>query len=161
MNLIRTLLLTLQTANIDLPSEVKLNPIFIPTFIEFDALVGTSATIFSLLSFVGILATIGIVIFWVYKIVRLGVEGIQSEGKSEKIEELTKKLQNIFLGIFMSFLFPIILSIIGLFSGIGTIFEWPRMFRACEVGEYYYYYQAYLDQDGPDAITDADTICGL
>lgn len=161
MNLILNSLITLADAKVDLPSEINLSrPIVIPTFIDFSSIAGSSATVFSLLSFVGVMATIGIVIFWIYKILRLGVEGLQSEGKSEKIQELTKRLRYVLTGAFMSFLFPVILSIIGIFVGIGTIFEWPRMFRSCEVGGYHYYFQAYLAQNGSTAINDADNICG-
>jgi hypothetical protein len=154
---------TNQTTTITLPSEIgnKLDTIRIPTFLNFSSFVGSSATIFSFLAFFGTLATIGIAIFWIYKIIRLGIEGIQSEGKQEKIQELIKKLQRIFLGIFMSFLFPVILSIIGIFAGIGNIFQWPKMFQSCNSPTYQYYFQAFLAQEGVNSTDLADRECNI
>ena len=150
---------------VNLPSEVKLDPIFIPTFIDFSttfsALGGPASTVFSFISFLGVLATAGVSIFWVFRILKIGIDGLQSEGKPEKIQELSQNLINVLKGVFMSFLFPLILSIIGIFAGIGTIFEWPRMFRQCQDnGEYAYYFQAYLAAEGSSSQTFADTECG-
>ena len=150
----------LQQASVNLPDEVNLKPITIPLFVDFSAVAGSSSTVFSLVSFIGVIATLGIVAFWIYKIVRLGIEGMQSGGKADKIQELIKKLQNILLGVFMSFLFPVILSIIGIFAGLGTIFDWPRMFRSCESADYDYYFQAFLDKRGENAREEADAECG-
>ena len=163
MNYLKYILTTLQNGTITLPEEVgsKLETITIPTFVDFGPLIGSSSTIFSFLAFIGSLATVGIAIFWVYKIVRLGIDGIQSEGKQEKLQELTKRLQNIFVGVFMSFLFPVILSIVGIFAGIGTVFEWPRMFRSCNSPSYEYYFQAYLAKEGQTATQQADAECGF
>jgi len=151
---------TLQQASVTLPDEVNLKPITIPLFVDFSAVAGSASTVFSLISFIGVAATVAIVVFWIYKIVKLGIEGMQSGGKADKIQELIKKLQNIFVGVFMSFLFPVILSIIGIFAGVGTIFEWPRMFRSCESPNYNYYFQAFLDKGGNDAQLQADIECG-
>ncbi len=151
-NLIKNIV-TIATTDINLPSQLgnKLDTIRIPTFIDFSALELGSATVFSFLAFLGTVATVALVAFWIYRIVRLGIEGIQSEGKPEKIQELIKKLQSILLGVFMTFLFPLILSIIGIFAGVGTIFNWPKMFRACPASSTYeYYFQAYLNIGGVD-----------
>lgn len=159
--MIQTIISTiLQQSTVTLPDEVNLKPITIPLFVDFSAVAGSASTVFSLLSFLGVIATLGIVAFWIVKIVQLGVEGMQSGGKSDKIQELIKKLQNILLGVFMSFLFPVILSIIGIFAGLGTIFEWPRMFRSCESADYDYYFQAFLDKGGANAREEADAECG-
>jgi len=156
------LILLLQTSSttIDLPDEFRIKPIRIPTFIDFSTIVGSSATVFSFLSFVGILATVGITVFWIGKAVQLGILGMQSGGKQDKIQEIMKSLRNVFTGVFMTFLFPVILSIIGIFAGVGTVFDWPRMFRSCGTDTYDYYFQAYLDQEGSDATAQADAICG-
>ena len=146
---------------VDIPDQAKLEAIRIPLFADFSAVAGSASTVFSLVATIGSLATIGIVIFWIVKIIQLAVAGIQSEGKQEKMQELIKRLQNILVGAFMSFLFPVILSLIGIFAGIGTIFEWPRMFRSCEgSGEYDYYFQAFLAQPGENAAQSADSVCG-
>ncbi len=137
-----------------------LEDIVIPVFIDFGPLQPGSATVFSFLSAIGIFATIAIVIFWIYRILIIGIEAFKSEGKPEALQAVFKKLQNILLGVFLSLLFPVILSIIGIFAGIGTVFEWPRMFRSCDYPDYDYYYQAYLDQEGSNATEQADKLCG-
>jgi len=64
--------------------------------------------------------------------------------------------------MFITFLVPIILSVVGVLLGIGTIFAWPKMFSSCNAvsfdatQNYQYYFQAYL-KEGEAA---ADALCG-
>lgn len=146
-----------------------LDQIRIPLFLDLSGFDPGSATILSVLTSIGILATIAIAIFWIYRILVIGIETFKSEGKPEALQGIFKKLQNILAGVFLSLLFPVILSIIGIFAGIGTVFDWPRMFRSCndEPDNFEYYYQAVLGfpselnvEGGNSAVTWADDQCG-
>lgn len=125
---------------------INLETIRIPLFLPFDADFAESATVFSWLSFIGILATVALVIFWIFLILRTAVKAMQSRGESDGLQDVSKRFQSIFIGVFLTFLVPVILSVIGVLIGIGTIFAWPKMFTECRNKvNYQYYYQAYLE----------------
>lgn len=125
-------------------------------------------SIFSWVSFFGILLIVLIVVYWVWVIIKIGVLAIQSEGNQEKLQEVAKRFRAIFLSMALFFLFPVALSLIGIFLGIGNIFQWPKMFSFCNVlvesdlpsspRNVIFYYQVFLGE-GEGDFQKADLIC--
>jgi len=146
---------------------IDLNPIVIPLFNSgmFDFV--SDASIFSWFAFLGGLLTIGMVAYWIVRILVSGVEALRSEGDQEKLQQSYAKLRANFIGMFLTFMFPAILSIIGFILGIGSIFNWPKMFTQCDYTEvrdeetvrYQFYFQAFLGP-GDGSIEKTDAICG-
>lgn len=138
----------------------EISPIYIPVFVAPDP----SFSIFSWIFFIGALASIGAVIFWIYRIIKAAVKALRSEGKSEDLGEAWKEVQGVIISAAMTLAFPVILSLVGAILGIGTIFEWPRMFRECDEGAASdYYFQAFLavPEGNTDPIGYADGQCFL
>jgi len=101
-----------------------------------------------------------LVIFWIFLLVKAGVKGLQSQGSPEGIAEAFKQVQSVLVGAIITLFFPVVLSIIGVFFGIGTIFSWPKMFQFCaESSGVQFYYQALLYKD-PNDITGSGAIAG-
>lgn len=147
----------------------EINFSFFPIFRSFDA---RYATVLSWASFIGTLLTIGIVIFWIFLIVKTSIQVILAEGVPEKIAEGTKKIKSVFIGMAITFVFPAILILVGLIVGLGgNVFEWPKLLSSCEQitqikGErvgFTYYFQALLraDEIFPEGWTsqDLDNFC--
>lgn len=154
-------------------STFGLDKITIPFFPVFDAINPQYATVFSWVTYIADVIVILIVIFWIVRILLAGIEGIRSEGDQAKLQEAFKKIQSNLIGIGITFLVPIVLTLIGFLIGIGSIFNWPKMFSGCpghpavyvngvrEEGTYDYYFQAYFDtKAGDDPATYAE-ICNL
>jgi hypothetical protein len=142
-------------------NKIELEKISIPFFKNFINFNTDNANLWTWAAFIGSLATVGLVIFWVYLILRAGVKALQSQGTPEGLEEAFKKIKSVFIGAALSFFFPVILSLAGIFLGIGSIFQWPKMFSNCN-GTYQYYFQAYLDKDiGKNDIATTDAYCGV
>lgn len=148
-------------SELNIDNEIGLREIRIPIFTSFIDFNTENASIFSWLAFVGSLATIGLVVFWVFLLVKAGVKGMQSQGNSENLGLAFKQVQSVLIGAAISLLFPLVLSIIGLVLGIGTIFSWPKMFQLCDDSTgYQFYFQALLDgQKGDGTTAGADNAC--
>ncbi len=155
-------------------SNVGLDPIVIPFFPVFGTINSKSYTVISWITFIGGVLIILVVIFWILRILLAGLEAIRSEGDQEKLQEAFKKLQSNLVGVGVTFLIPIILTVIGFVLGIGSIFNWPKMFSDCpgshpqydssgnRVSGYDYYFQAYFSaKPGEDSTQVADATCGL
>ena len=141
--------------NVDPTDKFKLEPIKIPLFNVGNTV---NFSIFSWLAFAGSLATVGLVIFWIYLMIRAGIKGLQSEGKPEGIAEAANQVKSVLIGMFITFLFPAILSLAGTFVGVGNIFQWPKMFSYCNgsaaVGQSTqdtYYFQVFLREGAASA----------
>lgn len=114
--------------DVDVP-EVSIKPITIPLFgapIDLG-----NFSIFSWLVFLGGLVISLLVIYWIFLFVRTGLKAIQSNGKPEVLAEVGKSAQSILVGIAITFLIPIVLSLVGYVLGIGNVFAWPKMFSLC------------------------------
>ncbi len=114
-------------------------------------------TILSWVTFAGGLLVSGVVIYWIYKIIRAGLKAIQAEGEADKITEARQQLQAALTGIAVTFLVPIVLSFVGIIFGFGTMFEWPKSFSGCAQPndkDYQYYFQA-LAQEATEEAADA------
>ena len=142
--------------------KIKLDPIIIPFFPVFGSIDPSSATVLTWITFiVGVLIVL-VIIFWIARILFAGLEAIRSAGDAEKLQEAFKKIQSNLVGIGITFLVPIVLSVIGFVLGIGTIFNWPKMFSACDDAQYDYYFRAYFNAPpGQDPVDFANGVCGV
>jgi hypothetical protein len=136
--------------------EWGLQEIRIPIFpINFTD-ISSYNTVLSWLTFAGSIIVSGVVIYWIYKIIRAGLEAIQAEGDADKITESRKKLQAALTGVAFTLLVPIALSFVGIIFGFGTMFQWPKSFSGCEEGSQYdYYFQAFAQEPTEEAATAA------
>ncbi len=141
-----------------LPEQIsdKIKPIEIPIFpIVVEGFDPKYSTILSWLSFAGVILTIIVLAIFIVRIVFLSYKMIvQGSEKEEVVGDVFKKFRLNFVGLIITFLTPIILSLIGGFLGIGNIFRWPKMFSSCSGSEYEFYFEAYLREG-----TDADNLC--
>ncbi|MFS8130709.1 MAG: hypothetical protein ACMG57_01890 [Candidatus Dojkabacteria bacterium] len=156
-------------------STFKLDTITIPFFPVFDAINPKYATVLSWVTYIADVVVILIIIFWIVRILLAGIEGIRSEGDQAKLQEAYKKLQSALIGIGITFLIPILLTLIGFLIGIGSIFNWPKMFSGCpgmpatydpvsgnrDEGTYEYYFQAYFDVKAGNDPAAYAAKCGL
>ena len=146
--------------NCTLDNNIGLEAIKVPIFSSFIDFNTQNASIFSWVAFIGSLATVGLVIFWIFLLVKAGVAGLQSQGNPEALALAFKQVQSVLVGAAISLFFPFVLSVIGVFFGIGTIFSWPKMFQFCnESSGVQFYYQALLDKDIKGDKTKADAKC--
>jgi hypothetical protein len=138
---------------------VDIEPIQIPLFGTTYMGFLSNASIISWLSFVGTLLTGIISVFWVFRILVAGVNALRSEGDQTKLQESYSQLRSSFIGIFITFLIPVILSIIGVIFGIGSILQWPESFQLCQEGsDYQFYFEALLKEGDKSS---AESSCGI
>jgi len=146
-------------------SGINIQELDIPFFTSFIDFNTNNASIWTWLIFAGGLFTVGLVIFWISLLVRAGFKAMQSGGNAEGLTELSKSIRSIFIGITLTIMVPIILSVTGTALGIGNVFQWPKMFTKCNVTsgtvKYEYYFQAYLAAGSKhiDPKTYADSQC--
>lgn len=146
--------------NCNLDENIGLQEIRIPIFASFIDFDTNNASILSWASFIGALATVGLVVFWVFLLVRAGVKGLQSQGDATNLGDAYKSVQAVLIGAAVTMIFPLFLSIVGLLLGIGTIFSWPKMFQFCDDStNYEFYYQALLDAKNDSDHSKAEAAC--
>lgn len=154
------------TAQSDFDTDIGLSdPIEIDYF-PILSLPGPEYTVLSWLSFLGLLLTLGFILFWIFLILR-AVSGLyQNADTPEGLTDAFTKLRSLFIGLILTFVFPIGMSILGSVLGIGMFWTWPAAFRECNDEEnftnlqtnnidditrlsgrtdYSYYFQAILD----------------
>lgn len=140
-----------------------LDPITISFFPQVTLIDAEYASFLSWLSFIANIAILVLVLFWLYKIFFAGIEAMRGGGEAEKLVESWKKVRAVLLGVTISFLIPIILSIVGTFLGVGAIWEWPLAFRECKDDRYDYYFQALQEWSQTTNVSDpkaeVDSIC--
>ncbi|GIW58878.1 MAG: hypothetical protein KatS3mg086_163 [Candidatus Dojkabacteria bacterium] len=140
-----------------------LDPITISFFPQVTLIDAEYASFLSWLSFIANIAILALVLFWLYKIFFAGIEAMRGGGESEKLIESWKKVRAVIFGATISFLIPIMLSIVGAFLGVGAIWEWPLAFRECKDDRYDYYFQALQEWSQNTTISDpkteVDNIC--
>ncbi|MEO6728959.1 MAG: hypothetical protein ABIM99_03490 [Candidatus Dojkabacteria bacterium] len=143
-------------------SDFGLDAITIPFFPVFGTINSKYATVLTWITYAADIIIILIIVFWIARILIAGLEAIRSEGDQEKLQEAFKKLQSNLVGIGITFLIPIILTVIGFVLGIGSIFNWPKMFSGCKDETYDYYFKAYFNAPaGEDPTAFASSVCGL
>jgi len=143
-------------------TSVGLQPIVIHFFPVFGTINSKYATVLTWITFAADILIVLVIIYWIIRILLAGLEAIKSEGDADKLQEAFKKLQSNFVGIGITFLIPIILTVIGFVLGNGSIFNWPKMFSGCKDSNYDYYFKAYFNAPaGQDPTEFASTTCGL
>lgn len=142
----------------DLDTGTGLNEIVIPLFSSSLFGFAENASIISWLAFAGGLFTVIILAYWIFRILVSGIQALRSEGDPVKLQESYGKLKSNFIGMFITFLIPLVLSLIGAFLGIGTIFQWPTSFQLCEDSEYRFYFEAYIVAGNEE---DAKNLCNI
>lgn len=146
---------------LDVDDQIGLQPIEIAFFPQANIINSEYATILSWLSFAANLAIIGLILFWVYRILVAGVGAIKSEGEAEGLAEAWKRSRSVLLATGLTFLIPIVLSVIGAALQVGAIWDWPLAFRSCEDDRYDYYFQAVqaFEEEGIADRNAIDNIC--
>lgn len=142
--------------------NVGLEEIKIPIFGQPSFLKDTPYyTIFSWISFGGLLFSIGLVIFWIALIVRAAFQAVQSEGNEEGLGESFKRVQSVFVGAGVALLVPIAISLFGGIIGLGPLWDWPAGLRDCPGGSKQYFFQQVLELKGSaeDPVAEAESIC--
>jgi len=148
--------------NLNVDERIGLQTISIPYFDQIAIPGDEYSTTLSWLSFIGSVASIAIVAFWIVLVLRAAFSALQAEGEPEQMAESFKKLRSVFIGAAIAIAFPIGLSLIGFFFGLGPLWTWPAAFRDCPNSTNRYYYQEVLDQErsgAADAVTAANQAC--
>jgi hypothetical protein len=146
-------------------TPLDLDPIRIPIFAApFNILPNSEhATILSWVGFFGSIITIGIVVFWIYLILKASFQALKSQENPDEIGEAQKRVVSTFIGAGLSILIPVIISIVGVFVGAGPLWNWPVAFRKCEDGTDRYYYQVVIENaqttDSKTAVEQAEARC--
>lgn len=146
-------------------TPLDLDPIIIPIFAApFNILPNSEyATIMSWIGFVGSVVTIGIVVFWIYLILKASFQALKSQENPDEIGEARKKVISTFIGAGLSIIIPVIISIIGVFVGAGPLWNWPVAFRKCDDGSDRYYFQVVIENaettDSKTAVEQAEARC--
>jgi hypothetical protein len=151
--------------SLDIDERIGLEPITISFFNQIDLGPDQYYTIFSWVSFVATMFTIGLVIFWIYLVLRAAFGALKSEGDSEQLAESFAKVKSAFIGASMALLFPILLSVFGFIFGLGPLWSWPSGLRSCpNVEESAFYFQEVLrqaDTGVQDPVDAAERSCGI
>lgn len=129
---------------LDIDNSIGLDPIKIPFFPQVNLPTNEYSTFLSWASFIGGLFSIGLVIFWVFLILRASFTMLKSEGNEEMVADSISRLKSVFIGAALSIIFPIGLSVIGGILGLGNLWAWPAAFRNCPGTDSNYYYQEVL-----------------
>ncbi|MCS7316996.1 MAG: hypothetical protein NZZ41_01565 [Candidatus Dojkabacteria bacterium] len=121
-----------------------------------------SFSLISWVSFLAILITIVAIIYWAFLIIKASIQALQSDGIPDKLQEAYKRIRSLIVSLILSFLFPVILSLVGILFGIGNIFQWPKMFSFCKAARPsegpIFYYQVFLGE-GKTSYEDTDKLC--
>lgn len=131
----------------DTDDNVGLQAINIPFFPQLSLEDTAAFSILSWLSFVGGIFSIGILIFWVFTIVKAGARALRAQDNEEELQQAFNETKATFVGASIALLFPVLLSIIGAIIGIGGVWNWPQAFRTCNNPNYGFYYQAFANGD--------------
>jgi hypothetical protein len=118
------------------PSGINLNQITLPSFVDL-----TFVNNFSIVSYFALglnLVFIGIVLLWIFIIVRAAVKVITAGASDEPLQEAKKKVGNVALSAAILIGFLAVLTIVANFLGLGNFWQWPKSFSICNDGRYYY-----------------------
>ncbi len=145
--------------NIDLGSGLGgLDTITIPYFPQL-SIDSRYQTTFSWISYILVWILVGIIVFWIYKILRAGIKAMGAGDNQEQLQAAFNEVKSVLKALAISFIFPIFLSVLGVLLGYGFVWDWPLAFRSCEgSGEFEYYYQAFAQLETKE---EADAVCGI
>lgn len=157
------LLHLLAQSTIELDENIGLQEVRLTFFPQPDFAVG-EFSILSWLSFIGGIATVGLIAYWIFLILAASFSALQSSGEAEGLAESYNKLKSTFIGAGLAFLFPLALTLVGVIMGLGPFWTWPKAFQRCESSQYTFYYQALLAEEVDNtrevAAVQAEDICG-
>ncbi len=148
--------------NFDVEGVGLEEPIVIPFFNQIALPNDPYFSALSWLSFIGLLVSIGLIIFWIALIIRAAFQALQSEGNEEGMAESFNKLKSVFIGAGISIAVPIILSLIGGIMGLGPLWNWPAAFRGCPNTDRSFFFQEVIYQSGnniQDPVKAAENAC--
>jgi len=116
--------------NIKVP--INITPITISTF-NTPYLNINNFSLISWLSTLGIIIIVALTVYWFFLILKIIFDAINASEKTDDLKKVLGRLRRLFISIAIFFLFPLILSLAGIFAGFGNIFQWPEMFSFCKV----------------------------
>ncbi|MCA9381586.1 hypothetical protein KC678_04940 [Candidatus Dojkabacteria bacterium] len=151
------------TTDLNIDDKIGLQPISFDFFPQIGLGVDQYYTIFSWVSFVATLFSIGLVAFWIYLIVRAAFEALRSEGDAEKLQGSFEKIKSTFIGASVALIFPILLTVFGYILGLGALWSWPSALRECpSTNESAFFFQEVLRQSDAgeeDPVSAAELSC--
>jgi len=116
--------------NIKVP--INITPVTISTF-NTPYLNINNFSLISWLSTLGIIIIVVLTAYWFFLILKIIFDAIKASEKAEDLKKVLGRLRRLFISIAIFFLFPLILSLVGIFAGFGNVFQWPEMFSFCNV----------------------------
>ena len=123
-----------RTQNTDFNIKVPINitPITISTF-NTPYLNINNFSLISWLSTLGIIIIVALTVYWFFLILKIIFDAIKASEKTDDLKKVFGRLQRLFISIAIFFLFPLVLSLVGIIAGFGNVFQWPEMFSFCKV----------------------------
>lgn len=151
------------STHLDTDDTIGLLPIEFDFFPQIGLGVDQYFTIFSWVSFIATLFTIGIVIFWIYLILKAAFMALKSEGDAEQLQAAFGRIKSTFIGASVALIFPILLTIFGYILGLGPLWSWPSAFRECPGSdESAFFFQEVLrksDAGAENPVDEAESSC--
>lgn len=151
----------LQPGGVD--SNLGIEEIRIPFFGQPEFLKDSAYySIFSWISFLGMIFSIGLILYWVFLIVRASFKAVKSEGNEEGLQDSFERVKSVFVGAAVAIAIPLIISVFGALLGLGPLWSWPAGLRNCPGTDRDYYFQEALDQrqsGAADPISAAEAAC--
>ncbi|MCA9387171.1 hypothetical protein KC669_04010 [Candidatus Dojkabacteria bacterium] len=149
--------------NLTTDDNIGLDPISFDFFPQVTLGLDQYATIFSWVSFVAGIFSLGIVVFWIFLILRAAFGALKSEGDSEQLQGSFEKIKSTFIGASIALIFPILLTVFGYIFGLGALWSWPAAFRSCPTtNESAFFFQEVLrqsDAGADDPVAEAEFVC--
>ena len=164
-----------QNPDFNIRVPIDITPITISTF-NTPYLNINNFSLISWLSTFGIIIIVVLTAYWFFLILKIIFDAIKASEKAEDLKKVFDRLRRLFISIAIFFLFPLILSLVGIFAGFGNVFQWPEMFSFCTVevqnesitssteNRKLFFYQVLLDLEdnsitGQTRIEQARSIC--
>lgn len=148
---------------LDLDSNIGLEPISVTIFPQVFLGVDQYYTVYSWVSFAGVLASFGIVAYWIFIVLKAAFNALKSEGDSEKLEGSYTRIKSTIIGASIALAFPILISIFGAVLGLGPMWSWPKAFRDCpnSTESSFYFQEVFRQTDAAatDPVAQAESVC--
>jgi hypothetical protein len=121
-----------QNPDFNIRVPIDITPITISTF-NTPYLNINNFSLISWLSTFGIIIIVVLTAYWFFLILKIIFDAIKASEKAEDLKKVFDRLRRLFISIAIFFLFPLVLSLVGIFAGFGNVFQWPEMFSFCKV----------------------------
>ncbi|MCA9379539.1 hypothetical protein KC640_03855, partial [Candidatus Dojkabacteria bacterium] len=93
------------------------------------------------------LVFIGVLLLWVYLVLRAALDVVRSQGDEGMIEGGKKRITNVLMSISILFVFLVGITLIASFFGVGNFWQWPKSFSLCTNSDTYYFRYALEQAD--------------